>query len=117
MSESQPTRIAEALKAPETERPPTDREIFCSLPAPERGEVLNLLTVAAESRGYLAGLGVTPANAFRVLLASDYVLRNGSPDQKIGAILALVKDYEIDPDDLQDALENGYPPVRPINYQ
>ena len=117
MQEHTPTSIVEALKAPETKRPATDRELFFSLAPPARREALELLSVAEERRNYLTLLGATPAGAFRVLLAADFTLRNGSPDQKIAVILQLLRDYEIDPDDLQDALETGGAPVRPVNHQ
>ncbi len=113
----QSSHSATTAKAPEIKGPATDRELFFSLAPPARRDALELLSVAEERRNYLALLGATPAGAFKVLLAADFTLRNGSPDQKIAIMLQLFKDYKIDPDDFQDALETGGAPVRPINRQ
>lgn len=117
MSQPQSASIVAPLKAPQPNRPATDRDIFFSLAPSARREALELLFIAEERRNYLALSGATPAGAFRVLLAADYMLQNGSPDQKIAIMLQLLKDYKIDPDDFQDALEIGDAPVRPVNRQ
>ena len=117
MPESPPTSIAAVLKTPETKRPATDLEFFSALSAPARGDALELLSVADERRDYLTYLGTAPAWVFRVLLAADYMLRNGSPDQKIAVILRFLSDYDIDVEGLKEAMENGCVPARPVNYQ
>ena len=109
--------IAAVLKAPGTKGPATDRELFFSLAPPARREALELLSVAEERRNYLTLLGATPAGAFRVLMAADNMLRNGSPDQKVRIILQFLKDYDIDFDDLQDAKEGGPVTPQPIFCQ
>ena len=106
-----------ALKVPETKHAATDRELFFSLAPLARREALELLSVAEERRNYLAFLGATPVGAFQVLLSADFMLRNGSPDQKIAIILQLLKDYNIDIEGLQGGIKIGHVPARPVNRQ
>ena len=101
-----------------TEGPATDhQDPFGSLPPMARQEAVELYAVAEERRGYLALLGSTPVFAFRVLIAADFVLRNGSPDQKVRIMLQLLKDYDIDLGALQDAKEAGRVSPRPVYCQ
>lgn len=117
MQEPSTTDIAQVLKAPETARLAAERERFFSLGASARREALELLSIAEERRSYLARLGTTPTDAFRVLVAADFMLRNGSPDQKLAVILQLLLDYSIDLEELQEALESGDAPAHPVNRQ
>ena len=117
MHDSSTTDIVEVLKAPEMKRLAAEQDLFLSLGAPARREALELLSVAEERRSYLARLGTTPVDAFRVLVAADFMLRNGSPDQKLAVILQLLSDYDIDLDGLRDAIETGSAPDRPVNRQ
>lgn len=60
---------------------------------------------------YFASLGTTPEQAFHVLLATEYQLRTGAPDQKLKVFAQLAKTYGIDPVDLSDVSEAD--PVSP----
>ena len=113
----EPTSIVAPPKAPETKRPATDRDIFFSLTPAARRQALELFFVAAERRGYFDFLGAAPTDVFQALLAADYMLRNGSPDQKIAVILQFLRDYDIDVEGLRDAIETGHVPARPVNLQ
>ena len=90
---------------------------FGLLPPAARQEAVELLAVAEERRKYLASLGSTPADAFRVLMTADFVLRNGLPDQKMAVMLQLLKDYDIDLGALQDAKAAGRISTQPIYCQ
>ena len=113
----QPTHTAATPKVPETEGPATERELFFSMTPAARRQALELFFVAAEREDYFNFLGTTPTNVFQVLLAADFTLRNGSPDQKIEIMLQFLKDYDIDVEGLRDAIEAGHAPDRPVNRQ
>lgn len=112
----QPSHVT-APKVPETKGPATERELFSAMTPAARRQALELFFVADERRDYFNFLGTTPTNVFQVLLAADFTLRNGSPDQKIAIILQLLKDYDIDVEGLRDAIETGHVPSRPVNRQ
>ena len=113
----QPSHTAAPAKAPETKGPATERELISAMTPAAQRQALELFFVAAEQEDYLNLLNVTPARAFQVLLAADFTLRNGSPDKKIEIILQILKDYDIDLEGLQDAIEAGHAPTRPVNLQ
>ena len=113
----QPTNNTAAPKAPETKGPATERELFSAMTPAARQQALELFSVANERQNYFNFLGVTPPYVFRILLAADFTLRNGSPDKKIEIILQFLKDYDIDVEGLMDAIEAGRAPGRPVNCQ
>ena len=47
--------------------------------------------------GYLGQLGATPEQAFDMLIAAEYQLRTGTPEQKRAAMTQLARDYDIEP--------------------
>ncbi len=106
-----------APKVPETKGPATERELFSAMTPAAQQQALELFFVAAEREDYFNLLNITPTRAFQVLLAADFTLRNGSPDQKIEIILQFLKEYDIDLEGLRDAIEAGHAPTRPINRQ
>jgi len=57
--------------------------------------VAPLLNAVVQAKPYLDTIGVTPEAAFANLVASEYVLRNGTPEQKAAMAQKMLRDYQI----------------------
>lgn len=78
----------------------------------ERSKAVDAFQAAVQPyQPYFASLGTTPEQAFHVLLATEYKLRMGAPDEKLKVFAQLAKTYGIDPVDLSDVSEAD--PVSP----
>ena len=68
---------------------------------------------------YLASLNVTPERAFQTLIAADYRLRNGTPEQKVQIAVQLARDYGIDLSELSEQSEDDAvsPEIAQVNQR
>ncbi len=66
-------------------------------------------TAVEPYRAYLASKGVSPIQAFQTLIAAEYQLTTGTPEQKTKIMAQLARDYGVNPDDLSE-LSEGEPP-------
>lgn len=77
----------------------------------ERGQAFE--KIVSPYMATIQGLGATPEQAVGELLRSDYVLRSGSPQQKMQMMAQIFRDYAIDPNQTFNYLQNGAPQIDP----
>lgn len=118
-AEAQPAQAAEQLEAPK-HWDAADKEAFSKMPreaqqwalrrdkqieatitkktqelAEQRKAVEPLLSAQQQHMSYLQSIGVSPDVAFSTLVATERLLRTGTPEQKSAAIAKLISDYGI----------------------
>jgi hypothetical protein len=77
----------------------------------ERGQAFE--KIVSPYMATIQSLGATPEQAVGELLRSDYILRSGSPQQKMQMMAQIFRDYAIDPMQTFNYLQNGAPQIDP----